>query len=192
MTDTFKDLGMDFPLFEAPASECWQYVGKSDCDICNARDVPSFDDDSHTFCFECLRARKTSLTTEEQAEKGRTHGIPNLQTDMFPVVETDDPEWQAAVIPSEHLWELITTPTYSTWQGEKWLFCCARPMIYIGAWGKTDFEAAAPDGDAYQEAARMIATQEVDWWKGLYPDAMSFYAFRCSDCGKRRAHCDMD
>jgi uncharacterized protein CbrC (UPF0167 family) len=111
---------------------------------------------------------------------------------MFPVVPTDDPEWQAAVIPAEHLWELLATPAYSTWQGERWMFCCARPMIYIGQWDRAEFEAANADGDAYAEAARMIDSNEVSYWKGTFPDGMSFYAFRCPTCGNRRAHCDIN
>lgn len=200
MAETFRDLGLDFPLFEAPVSEASGYLGPETCDTCGAEADHVFDVLDEYVCQACLRARKASITKDtefgmvrrEDAERGRTHGIPGLETDMFPVVPTDDPEWKAAVIPSEDLWELVSTPSYVTWQGDRWLFCCAKPMVYVGPWERRDFERAAPDGDAHGEAERMVGSREAAYWKGAFPDRMSFYVFRCPSCGKRRAHCDID
>jgi uncharacterized protein CbrC (UPF0167 family) len=82
--------------------------------------------------------------------------------------------------------ELSRTPEYSTWQGESWLVCCKRPMIFTGA----------PDAaiDA-KTLATMLATNEADAATKidqLQRDAISVYTFRCAACGKRRAHWDMD
>ena len=200
MPETFKELGLDFPLFEAPVEEASGYIGEETCDICGNTTQHTFDTMEEDVCYTCLRSRKASITKDtefgmvgrEEAERGRSHGIPGLTTDMFPVVPTDDPEWQAAVIPSEHLWELVSTPSYSTWQGDRWLFCCARPMVYLGPWTREAFQKAAPDGDAYKEAAGMVGSDEVSYWKGQFPDGLSFYVFRCATCDKRRAHCDID
>ena len=131
------------------------------------------------------------MVTRTEAQAGRTHGVPNLETKMFPVVPNGS-GWSAAVIPSEYLWELIATPSYSTWQGENWLFCCSRPMVYVGPWMREDFERVASDGDAYREAVDMVHSEEVRYWEGRFPDVLSFYVFRCAECGKRRAHCDND
>jgi hypothetical protein len=82
--------------------------------------------------------------------------------------------------------ELSRTPEYSTWQGESWLVCCKRPMVFTGA--------PDPSIDAKTLAA-MLGTNEADAATKvdqLQRDAISVYTFRCASCGKRRAHWDMD
>jgi hypothetical protein len=40
---TFAELGVPFPLFDAPTSEANEYVGLSSCRLCEARDRHCFD-----------------------------------------------------------------------------------------------------------------------------------------------------
>ena len=199
MSETFKDLELEFPLFEGPISEAIGYVGSEYCEKCDAQAGHVFEINEELVCYACLRNRRVSIVqdtefgmvTDEFAELGQTHGTPILKTDMFPVVTTSG-GWQSAVIPSDDLWELITTPNYATWQGERWLFCCAKPMVYIGVWSKEAFKAASTNDDAYSQAELMVDATEVTNWNGVFPDEMTFYAFRCSICDKHRAHCDID
>ena len=243
---TFGDLGLDFPLFEAPVSSTSDYAGVAACCLCGAKEAHCFrfgigsrielacprcqaenvcrgdeigeepcgscgadldealGDDELLSCYDCLRAGRATFTQDtefgmvsrEEALSGRTHGVPGLATTMFETVATGDLEggeqWVAALVPREHLAELIRTPRYSTWQGESWLFCCRSPMIYCGEWRASDFERQAPDGDAVALAKSMVAADESRYWNDVFPDRLSFYVFRCAACGQRRAHTDSD
>ncbi len=183
---TFAELGIPFPLFEAPTSEASHYVGLSTCSICGVKEQHTFHlrvgcavilrcscgaenglntsdrkdipcrgcgdaipvwwilgDDPIDICYPCLRAGKGAITKDtefgmvswEQAFQGITHGAPGLRTDQFELVEIDPEEdWYGVRVPNQHLFELLRTPTFSSWQGERWLFCCKRPMTYVGDW----------------------------------------------------------
>ena len=86
------------------------------------------------------------MVSWEQAFEGVTHGIPGLQTTEFEMVLTDpEDDWYGVRVPSEYLFELLRTPTYQTWQGERWLFCCKRPMTYIGEWANVMKSSHRPD-----------------------------------------------
>jgi uncharacterized protein CbrC (UPF0167 family) len=93
---------------------------------------------------------------------------------------------RGAVVDPEAANELSRTPQYSTWQGESWLVCCKRPMVFTGA--------PDPAIDAKTLAA-MLGTNEADAATKvdqLGRDAIAVYTFRCTSCSKRRAHWDMD
>jgi uncharacterized protein CbrC (UPF0167 family) len=153
-------------------------------------------------CYECLRQGKAALgkdtevgmITWEQAVNGVTHGVPGLSQPGYEMVETYPAEgeweaWYGVRLPSEWMWELLRTPTYSTWQGEQWQFCCQRPMIFIGEWKQEDFTRNAPDGDGLRYAleTQPDLTPEVWGW-----GACCFYMFRCPECRSVRGHYDMD
>lgn len=53
----------------------------------------------------------------EQALSGLTHGVPGLKNDKLTGVDNGD-GWYGAVIPGQHLLELLRTPTPPTIQGE--------------------------------------------------------------------------
>jgi hypothetical protein len=82
-------------------------------------------------CHGCLRAGRAAMTQDtelgmiswEQAFEGVTLGLPGLRRSDFELVPREE-GWTAARLPRETLFELLRTPTYSTWQGERWLFCC--------------------------------------------------------------------
>jgi uncharacterized protein CbrC (UPF0167 family) len=155
-------------------------------------------------CYECLRDGKVALAkdtefgmvTWEQALEGRTRGVPGLQTDQFETVPINaEEDWYAARVPEAHLWELLRTPTFNTWQGEQWLFCCKQPMTYVGNWN----DLAKP-GQSRDELRELFDSLSLDdeikdlAWEGIECGSSSvcIYVFRCRACGRRQASWDMD
>ncbi len=89
------------------------------------------------------KSTEFGMVSCDQAFQGVTHGVPGLRTDQFEVVLMDPEEdWYGVRVPSEHLWELLRTPGFHSWQDECWLFCCHRPMTYLGvgaaSWSRSD------------------------------------------------------
>ena len=133
------------------------------------------------------------MVTWDQAVEGLTHGIPGLKSADFEVVPAeDDPEWMRAVVPSHLLLELVRTPSYVTWQGEQWQFCCGKPMVYVGEWQEAEFNRHAPDGDgrALLKNASINGVDESSW--GDLQNIGGPYMFRCKECASLRGHYDMD
>ncbi len=101
----------------------------------------------------------------------------------------------AVRLPREAMFALLRTPTYSTWQGERWLFCCRRPMTYVGNWREEDFERAAPDGDPerfFHEVIGEPMSEAPGLWESAATGYVSVYVFRCPACGRHRGHYDSD
>lgn len=163
---------------------------------------PPIPDERLTACYACLRDGRAALTKDtvlgmvswEEAAAGVTHGLPHLSVADFELVPRPN-GWTGACVPPALLLELVRTPTYLTWQGEHWEFCCARPMIYLGLWTQKEFQAYAPSGngralfdqivqDAHEEMAEAFWAPGSEW--------PSVYAFRCGSCGNFRAHWDCD
>lgn len=238
MPETFAELGIPFPLFEASAEESSKYLGLDVCALCAADGVhcfrvadwivacpkcgienavrgessvcrscradvlcPSASEESLTACFRCLRAGRAAFTkdtvlgmvTWEQAIEGLTHGVPGLASEDFELVPSDDdPEWMRAKVSPSLLLELVRTPPYTTWQGERWHFCCGKPMIYVGEWKETEFKRHAPDGDG-KAFFKMAVIDDVDesFW-GILKNVGGPYMFRCPECGRLGGHYDMD
>lgn len=247
---TFAELGIPFPLFEAPASETSDYVGLSSCGLCGASSRHCFvldigcdvilpcsacgvengldaNDRKHVpcrscgstvpfpaslkkmknihICYECLRSGKGSITKDtefgmvswEQAFHGVTHGCPGLETTDFERVLIDaDEDWYGVRVPQQHLFELLRTPTFTTWQGERWLFCCKRPMTYIGGWSNVLKSSQRPD-DARAFFDEIIDPDEEskDWlWDAIARGSggVCLYVFRCKTCNRFRSTWDMD
>ena len=126
-------------------------------------------------CYACLRAGKGAMTKDtefgmvswEQASQGITHGIPGLKTNDFELVLIDpDEEWYGVRMPEEHLFELLRTPAFHTWQGERWLFCCKQPMTYAGGWDHVSEAQFVPD-DQKEFVEGIVHPDERDWvWRG--------------------------
>lgn len=151
-------------------------------------------------CYACLRAGKVALTKDtefgmisfEQAISGVTNGVPGLQQDQFESVVFDDEEdWRGAKVPTELLWELMKTPGYGTWQGERWLFCCRHPMTFVGEWERDQFDAHSPDGDGSQFCYSVLTHLPENAWDAI-GDAVAAYVFQCKQCGRFRGHWDCD
>jgi uncharacterized protein CbrC (UPF0167 family) len=92
--------------------------------------------------------------------------------------------------------ELLRTPKYETWQGERWLFCCKQPMVFIGRMSETLLERLREREQTQEEVvgkllqvdAREAHRRTAQVLKGR--DGM--YVFRCTSCAKRRAHWDSE
>jgi len=151
-------------------------------------------------CYGCLRDGKAALTKDtefgmvslDQAFTGVTNGIPGLQQDQFEtVIINAEEEWAGVRLPEEIMLELIRTPTYGTWQGECWLFCCRYPMTFVGEWHHEQFDQRAPDGNGEQVYYSAVEGVPPDTWDSL-GHGLNVYVFECKRCGKLRAHFDSD
>jgi uncharacterized protein CbrC (UPF0167 family) len=244
---TFADLGIPFPLFEAPIEDASDHVAPATCRLCGGRDRHCFElgigdalilpcpacgamngldaDDRADVpcrscggtvpfpeglkakkrllaCYECLRGGKAALTksTEfgavswEGAFAGVTSGEPGLRTDQFEMVPVDaEEDWYAVRIPGEHLWELLRTPDIVNWQEERWLFCCRRPMTYLGGWCSVMESLRPHDPRAFFDGIIDPDDVSVDrLWEGLESGAVCLYVYRCHSCGRHRATWDTD
>jgi uncharacterized protein CbrC (UPF0167 family) len=193
-------------------------IGCPSCGTCSALDAsdrqvsrcrscgqpvpfPRLDDDDVGCCYGCLLAGKAAYTqdtvlgmiTWEHAQLGRTHGVPGLlKRDDFEVVPSTDGEgWTCVRVPTEILLELTRTPTYSTIQGERWQFCCRRPMIYVGSWSRDEFTHRAPAGDGKAFFTRIVQKPVEGLWEDCLHDVTGVYVFRCVDCHRLTAHWDI-
>ena len=159
---------------------------------------PPLDDPELLACYSCLRSGKAALTKDtelgmiswEQAFTGVTHGRPRLDRSDFELVPKEN-EWVGARLPQEMMFELIRTPTYHTWQGEQWQFCCTQPMVFIGEWSREDFVRRAPDGDGRRFFEKVVQDTVPGLWEDQLHDVTGVYVFRCPSCERVTAHWDM-
>jgi len=156
-------------------------------------------------CYSCLRAGKGAMTKDtefgmvswDQAFQGVTHGAPGLKTAEFELVPIDpEEEWFGVRLPSEHLFELLRTPSFVTWQGERWLFCCKRPMTYLGEWTSL-MNSQNPPSDAEALFNQIMEEDEQTraWvWETVSAGTGSacVYVFQCKSCGRFRSSWDID
>lgn len=153
-------------------------------------------------CYNCIRAGKAAMTksTEfvmdswDQAFRGITGGVPGLRTDQVEMVLLDpDEAWYGVRVPSEHLWELLSTPGFHSWQDECWLFCCRRPMTYLGGWRSVMESLRPSDPRAYFDGLIDPDDGPVDrLWEGVESGSVSLYVYHCKSCGRHRATWDTD
>lgn len=241
--ETFAQLGIPFPLFEAPVTEASDYIGLSDCGFCGEKKQHCFSlgigdaivvpcsnceaenalsasdridvscracDEMISFppvhsgengiqiCYACLRAGKGCITKSTelglvswgQAFDGVTGGVPELNSTEFEMVLLyPEDDWYGAHVPSQHLFELLRTPCFHSWQDETWLFCCKKPMTYTGGW-----ETVATSLQSYErekkffESMRPEAQDLAEWeWIGekiFNPQSgFSAYLYLCKECG---------
>jgi len=241
---TFADLGIPFPLFEAPVIDASDYAGPAVCRLCRESDRHCFEVDDliaacpacgaenglstraradvacracgstvpfpealrakkqMLVCYRCLRAGKAAITKDtefgavgaDEAFTGMTDAHPAPPTDQFELIAVDiedDEPWYRARIPGEHLWELLRTPTMSTWQGERWLFCCQRPMSYLGGYEAVPERVRPDDSVAFVESL-FGPEDEVAGWIGEAVDAgnVSLYLYQCKACDRHRTTFD--
>ena len=169
------------------------------CGKCNSSvSFPDIPDDEIRCCYECLRSGRASITSDtelgmvswEQSLTGVTHGIPGLNNSDFEMVPTDS-EWVGARLDLSHINEILRTPNFSTWQGERWLFCCKQPMVYNGSWSHDDFDSHSTDGDGRSFFLRVVEDAQPEMWDTNYGDCTSYYAFQCNKCHAVRVNWDM-
>ncbi len=247
MKRTFADLGIPFPLYEAPVSpsDDSDYIGKGTCSICGTANAHCFrlgipadlvipcpscgtpngvdvvdgaavdcracgaavpfppNVAAHKepkCCFGCLRAGRAAITKDtefgmvswNEVVSGVTNGVPGLRQDQFePVVVDPAEDWVGVRLPEAILLELVRTPTYGTWQGECWLFCCRHPMTFLGEWHQEQCERRAGVGSGEGLYYSVVEDVPPDTWDAL-GHALSVYIFECKRCGKLRGHFDSD
>jgi uncharacterized protein CbrC (UPF0167 family) len=164
------------------------------CHLCEHTNSVSLGDEAFA-CYRCLRDGRAALTTDTElgmicwadAERGSTHGLPD-----------GDPngEWRRRPVDPARMRELLSTPNYTTWQGEGWLFdgdC--NPMPYLGCYGRKEFAESRSDRDA--KAAFLAAigpdSEAEQLWEGVGPDSsrtlVCVYVF-ADPSGSLRAHYD--
>jgi uncharacterized protein CbrC (UPF0167 family) len=177
------------------ASDCEE----TSCRVCRSMiPFPDFGDDEILACFECLRAGKAALTKDtvlgmiswEQAFEGVTHGNPSLNRTDFEMVPKRE-GWIGARLPHEMMFELLRTPTYMSIQGERWQFCCRKPMVFLGRWEREDFHPRAPDADGRKLFDEIIQRPVPGLWEDELHDITGIYVFRCTDCNRLTAHWDL-
>jgi hypothetical protein len=205
---TFADVGMEFPLFAAPIEDA--IVDEpGECSHCGNESELLFNDS----CYACFRSGKGSHTVDteygmvrpEDAINGCTHGIPlnpsNLP-DLPLVAHAVDPKfpnehWYSVQFAAADLIELTRTPTYHTWQGERWLFCCTKPSIFLGCLDTEKLEVLAAEESTSKEAtiaSLLSITEDKTKWmlRAIEEDRGGLYLFRCQSCSRLRAHFDME
>jgi len=195
-------MGYSFPLFQAPVDHA-VIDGSGDCIKCGKHVENLFS----KHCYECFRAggintvidTEFGMVTLEEATQGRTHGIPlsnpselsDYQLTPHPV----DPafpyeQWFYVHFNKADLHELLRTPKYSTLQGESWLFCCMRPMVFRGSIPSSLLEYGS---EAFEESIHKFL-KKPDWKATIVENQSShtIYVFTCEYCGKLRFHEDSD
>src|SRR5262249_592300 len=127
-------------------------------------------------CYDCLRAGKVAITNDtefgmvsfNEVITGVTYGVPGLRQDQFESVVLDpDEEWVGVRLPEEIMLELVRPPTYGTWQGECWLFCCRYPMTFVGEWHHEQFDQRAADGNGERLYYAVVEDVPPDTWDTL-------------------------
>jgi uncharacterized protein CbrC (UPF0167 family) len=65
-------------------------------------------------------------------------------------------------------------------------------MIYLGEWGREDFDKHTSDGDGQALHAQVV--QDSEWGAETWDELRGngFYVFRCGHCGVMRAYIDRD
>jgi uncharacterized protein CbrC (UPF0167 family) len=163
-------------------------------------------------CFKCLASGRFAITKDsslgmirwEDAIQGRTHGLPlppladgspAREVHGFATLEPNDDGWQSILVPRDALLELTYTPDFLSIQGSVWEVHCRQPMTFVGRWGRSDFNDAAPDGDGRTYGQR-IGSISLEAWEALgdrggdESDPVWTYAFRCLVCGSHAASWD--
>ena len=149
-------------------------------------------------CYACLRAGKAALTKDtelgmiswDQAFEGITHGSPGLKRTDFELVPGEG-GWVAAKLSQDMMFELLRTPDYINIQGDRWQFCCSRPMVFVGQWNRDDFVRHAPDHDGHRFFQQIVQHIVPGLWEDKLHDDTGIYVFRCPNCQRKTAHWDL-
>lgn len=199
---TFDDMQCSFALFKAPIAQA-ETDSLGECRCCNKMADIRFE----SSCYSCFRRglSNKSMDTElglifqDLALLGRTHGLPlnppyildDYELTPHPIDPNfPDHEWFYVHISPTWLLELLRTPSYRTWQGERWLFCCKRPMVFRGSFPSTMFS-----NELSQIENNIRRFLESPRWERALANGHSshtYYAFTCDTCERLRFHEDCD
>jgi uncharacterized protein CbrC (UPF0167 family) len=177
---TLADEGFPFPLFDAPAEDAVLDDAGS-CRACNASAEVRF----ASTCYACFRAGKAAHTIDTELGMVRTEDAARGETHGRPVGDDETPRrWRRFAV--EDLVELTRTPNYSTWQGESWLFCCRRPMVFEGAVRGHELAALGEPAQVLADLLELdVSDPTID---AILSGSASGYRFRCGTCRARRGH----
>ena len=198
---TFDDLQIPFALFKAPLAHAVTYPA-GNCMRCGSHVVVRFD----AICYSCFRAgfsdsaidTELGMVTKELANAGITHGLPiddpskicDYKLTPHPVdPDFPDDTWYYFHISADLLHELLRTPRYHTWQGERWQFCCSHPMIFRGSLPADMFPATASEIE--REMRLFLESPAWERTVGRH-GSHTLCAFTCSSCGSLKYHEDFD
>jgi hypothetical protein len=202
---TLAEMGFPFPLFESTlVSADLDEAGA--CRACATHVELRF----ARACYACFRAGKVDCSTDTElglvtaadAAAGLTQGFPGCSkadargTERVPK-RRGEPYARFRADPAL-LTELLRTPSYSTWQGANWLFCCGGPMVFIGNVDRPELEAWSAEAACSMEqlVSGLLAPEPIEdperFVDKILSGGRSVYAFRCPRCHRRRAHWDMD
>lgn len=169
------------------------------CDLCGATILfPCVEEEEITACYTCLRSGRAALTKDtvlgmvswDEEVTESTPEFPTLnRSDAETILREDRPA--GSPLSREAIWELLHTPAYNTIQGERWQFCCQRPMIFVGEWSRDEFSRRSPDGDGRGFFHDIVQEPVPGLWEDVLHDATGVYVFRCPTCGRLTAHWDM-
>jgi len=199
--DTFDDAQRPFPFFKAPISHA-VVDGPGHCIRCATHADIRF----HDACYDCFRSGEIDtvmdtefgMATREDALLGRTHGVPLNDPSRIPGYHLTqhpiDPRfpndrWYHVHVDSDYLLDLLRTPKYHTWQGESWLFCCQRPMVFRGSLPSDIFSSSSD-----QLSSDITAFLDAPDWKKTEGEhgSHTYYVFTCAVCGAVRYNDDCD
>jgi len=170
------------------------------CQRCRAPiSFPIDADEEIVACPTCLIGRRVAVTKDTElgmvrwgdAQRGRTQGLPGFKSNEWPTSPPDERGWVAVHVSRDHLVELVSTPTYSTIQGDKWLFCCHEPMAFVGQWSRQRFSEEAADGDGSALFSSIVERVVPGLWEDELHDVTGVYVFECCRCKRKRAHWDI-
>ncbi len=159
--------------------------------------------DEIVVCYAALRAGRAAISkdteygmiTWESAQCGLTEGPPgggrSRQSSRAPLSALCEDRAGTKLDP-EVMLELLRTPTYISWQGERWLFEGRTPGVFIGCWDAADFAAHAGSQSAEDLFFAVVGSSERWLWSALGAGRISVYVFRMPGSGDLRAHWDMD
>lgn len=102
-----------------------------------------------------------------------------------------DSDWVRARLDEQTILELLRTPSYATIQGDRWLFCCRKPMAFHGSWSRGQFAAHSPNGDGRTFLALVLGEDVPGLWEDELHDVTGIYVFSCRFCRKLRGHWDI-
>lgn len=185
------------------------------CKRCGSS-LPISSHDSTTACFDCFRQGRATTVQDTELGMLTPDDVDILQASgssssrykpllnrliastkrMIRGSTVPDHEpanyWRSKGIAVEDLVELTRTPNYLTWQGERWLFCCQKPMRYLGELDEDlakHHDTIRADGEFAKE---ILGPHEGEYFDvGMFGGPV-IYVFECQNCGKKRAHYDID
>jgi hypothetical protein len=165
-----------FPLFQADLRLAERGEPDRLCSLCGAR----------AYCLPLDRRSKVDVRVAVPPSPGLRGCLDCLRDGRF--LQHHDTETGAETA------ELVHTPRYATFQGERWLFCHDEPMTYLGEWARDDFERERPGAgrDLFLEIIRDVGPDQVEAaWQHGFDSGLTVYVFRCRRCEKLRTHSDV-